>query len=180
MRMAEEIRDIACTVCGCVCDDLRATVDGGRITAFEPHCPLHAAWFVRDNIPAPADHATIDGRPASLADAATAAARILRQAKNPLIYGLSRSSTPGQRSAVHLADVAGALIDTTASTCHGNSIIALQTVGESTCSLGEVRNRCDLVIYWGANPAVSHPRHMERYSLEPTGQFVPEGRAGAS
>jgi formylmethanofuran dehydrogenase subunit B len=32
------------------------------------------------------------------------------------------------------------------------------------------------VIYWGANPAVSHPRHMERYAVEPRGQFIPNGR----
>jgi formylmethanofuran dehydrogenase subunit B len=176
--MAEEVCDIACTVCGCVCDDLRATLVAGRVTAMHSNCSLQQAWFARHNIAPPADHALIRGKPAKFDDAVNAAARILREAKNPLIYGLSRSSTPGQRAAVRLADTIGAVIDTTASTCHGNSIMALQTVGESTCSLGEVRNRCDLVIYWGANPAVSHPRHMERYSLEPKGQFVPEGRAG--
>lgn len=176
--MTEEVHDIACTVCGCVCDDLRATVEAGRVTAMNSNCSLQQSWFARHNIATPAEHALISGKPVPLDDAVKAAARILREAKHPLIYGLSRSSTPGQRAAVRLADAIGAVIDTTASTCHGNSIMALQTVGESTCSLGEVRNRCDLVIYWGANPAVSHPRHMERYSLEPKGQFVPEGRAG--
>ncbi|MBL9084722.1 MAG: formylmethanofuran dehydrogenase subunit B, partial [Planctomycetales bacterium] len=176
--MTEEVHDIACTVCGCVCDDLRATVEAGRVTAMNSDCSLQQSWFARHNIAPPAEHALISGKPVQFDDAVKAAARILREAKHPLIYGLSRSSTPGQRAAVRLADTIGAVIDTTASTCHGNSIMALQTVGESTCSLGEVRNRCDLVIYWGANPAVSHPRHMERYSLEPKGQFVPEGRAG--
>ncbi len=28
----------------------------------------------------------------------------------------------------------------------------------------------------GANPAESHPRHFERYSLDPVGEFVPRGR----
>jgi formylmethanofuran dehydrogenase subunit B len=42
---------------------------------------------------------------------------------------------------------------------------------------GEVKNRADLVIYWGANPLESHPRHLERYSLDPPGRFVPRGRA---
>jgi formylmethanofuran dehydrogenase subunit B len=44
--------------------------------------------------------------------------------------------------------------------------------------LGEVKNRADLVIYWGANPAECHPRHMIRYSLMPKGRFVPQGRKG--
>ena len=34
---------------------------------------------------------------------------------------------------------------------------------------GEIRNRADLVIYWGSNPALSHPRHMERYAAFPPG-----------
>jgi formylmethanofuran dehydrogenase subunit B len=33
-----------------------------------------------------------------------------------------------------------------------------------------------LVIFWGANPAVTHPRHFERYSVEPKGEFLPGGR----
>ena len=71
----------------------------------------------------------------------------------------------------------GGAIDTTASMCHAPSILAVQAVGESTCSLGEVKNRCDLVVFWGSNPAVSHPRHLERYSAEPRGMFLPGGRA---
>jgi formylmethanofuran dehydrogenase subunit B len=104
------------------------------------------------------------------------AAEILAQAKAPLIYGLSRSGTEGQRAAVNLADMLGATIDTTASLGHGPSIMAVQEEGESTCSLGEVRNRADLVIFWGSNPAKTHPRHFERYSVDPIGEFLPGGK----
>jgi len=62
--------------------------------------------------------------------------------------------------------------------CHGPSGIALQGVGEPTCTLGEVKNRADLVIYWGSNPSESHPRHTSRYAVTPKGMFVPEGRNG--
>ncbi len=103
------------------------------------------------------------------------AAEILRTSRAPLIYGLSTSSTPGQRAACRLADQLGATIDTTASTCHAPSIMAVQAVGESTSSLGEVRHRSDLVVYWGSNPVKSHPRHIERY-VDATGMFVPGGR----
>jgi formylmethanofuran dehydrogenase subunit B len=106
------------------------------------------------------------------------AARLLAESRAPLLFGLSRSSTAGQRAAVALADRLGAFIDTTASVCHGPSIMAIQQVGESTSSLGEVRHRSDLVIFWQADPVISHPRHMERYSVDPPGQFVPNGRAG--
>jgi formylmethanofuran dehydrogenase subunit B len=50
--------------------------------------------------------------------------------------------------------------------------MALQTVGESTCSLGEIRHRCNFVIYWGSDPLVSHPRHLERYSVDAAAMFA--------
>jgi formylmethanofuran dehydrogenase subunit B len=77
---------------------------------------------------------------------------------------------------VNLADILSATIDTTASLGHGPSVMAVQEQGESTCTLGEARNRADMVIFWGTNPAVSHPRHFERYSLDPIGEFLPGGR----
>jgi formylmethanofuran dehydrogenase subunit B len=54
--------------------------------------------------------------------------------------------------------------------------MAFQGVGEVTATLGEVRHRADLVIYWGGNPAESHPRHFTKYSLMPKGMWVPRGR----
>ncbi len=45
-----------------------------------------------------------------------------------------------------------------------------------TCTLGEVKNRADLIIYWGGNPAECHPRHFTKYSLTQKGKYVPRGR----
>ena len=47
-----------------------------------------------------------------------------------------------------------------------------------TCTLGEVKNRADFIVYWGGNPAECHPRHFTKYTLTPKGRFVPEGRKG--
>ena len=170
------IEDIACTACACVCDDLKITVRDNRIVRAERACKLAEPWFLgQDTAQSPA--ATVRGQTASCEEAIRAATDILRAARSPLIYGLSHSSTDGQRAAVALADRLGATIDTTASEGHAPSILAMQQSGESTCSLGEVRNRADLVIYWGSDPTESHPRHMERYSIEPTGLHIPRGRA---
>lgn len=174
--MSQTFSDVACTVCGCVCDDLRVTFSGDRVSHVEGACQLAKPWF--DSLARPIERlaACIDGQPVPLANAVDRAAEILRQSRQPLIWGLSRSSTAGQRAAVLLAERIGATIDTTASICHGPSIMAIQEVGESTCSLGEVRNRADLVMFWGADPATSHPRHLERYSVDAPGLFVPRGR----
>jgi formylmethanofuran dehydrogenase subunit B len=165
------ISDVACTVCGCVCDDLTVTVDGGRIVQADGACFLAEPWFLSQNAAAP-PAAAVDGRPATFDEAVGRAAGLLAAARSPLVYGLSRSTTEGQRAAAALADRIGATIDTTASTGHAPSILALQQVGESTCTLGEVRNRADLVVYWGSDPAVTHPRHRERYAPPRPGRFV--------
>ncbi len=145
------------------------------MSGFSPGCSLAEPWLCGQttaDLPA----ARVAGQETSLDDAVERAANILKNARSPLIYGLSRSSTPGQRAAVRLADQLRAYIDTTASTCHAPSIMALQTVGESTSSLGEIRNRADLVIFWGSNPLESHPRHIERF-VDAPGMFVANGRA---
>jgi formylmethanofuran dehydrogenase subunit B len=48
--------------------------------------------------------------------------------------------------------------------------------GKPAATLGEIKNRADLIIFWGANPAECHPRHFARYSLTPKGMFIPNGR----
>lgn len=168
--------DVACTVCGCVCDDLTLTFDGTQLVQAERACSLAAPWFAALSAANP-PVATVRGTETPLDDALAAAAELLKKSAAPLVYGLSRSSTPGQRAAVHLAETIGGVIDTTASVCHGPSIVAIQSVGESTCSLGEVKQRADVVLFWGADPVVSHPRHFERYSAEPVSEFLPGGRA---
>lgn len=175
--MPQTFSDVACTVCGCVCDDLLLTVSDNRISLVAGACTLAEPWFASLSEPSARPSASVAGQPTTVTHAIEGAADILRQSRAPLIWGLSRSSTTGQRAAVQLADQIGANIDTTASICHGPSIMAIQEVGESTCSLGEVRNRADLVVFWGADPATSHPRHFERYSVDAQGLFVPRGRA---
>lgn len=48
--------------------------------------------------------------------------------------------------------------------------------GKVSCTLGEVKNRADFILYWGGNPAECHPRHFTRYTLTQKGKFLPRGR----
>ncbi|HJJ30470.1 MAG TPA: formylmethanofuran dehydrogenase subunit B, partial [Methanocorpusculum sp.] len=43
--------------------------------------------------------------------------------------------------------------------------------------LGQIKNRADVIVYWGCNPIAAHPRHLSRYSTYATGAFRPEGRS---
>ena len=179
--MSEEntttVENATCTFCGCVCDDMILTVDNDekRIVKAKNACILGRAWFAEHTIEdAPA--ALISGKPASVDEAVEEAARILVNARFPITYGLSDTTCEAQRVAVAITDNIHGTIDTTTSVCHGPSGLAFQGVGESTMSLGEVKNRADLVIYWGGNPAESHPRHFGRYAVTAKGLYTPGGK----
>lgn len=169
------VSDATCTFCGCVCDDMELTVEGTRITKAKNACVLGKAWFFNHHIE-DRPEATIEGRPASYEEAFDAAADILLSARYPVTYGLSDTTCEAQRVALAITDWIGGTVDTTTSVCHGPSGMAFQGVGEVTCSLGEIKNRADFLIFWGGNPAESHPRHFTKYSLMPEGEFLPNGR----
>jgi formylmethanofuran dehydrogenase subunit B len=169
------VTDATCTFCGCVCDDIDLHVKGNQIVKAKRACVLGTSWFLNHEIE-DRPSCLIEGKPASVEEGIERAVKILTEARYPLIYGLSDTTVESQRKAVGIADWIGGIVDTTTSVCHGPSGMAFQGVGEVTCTLGEVRNRGDLIIFWGANPAESHPRHFTRYSLMPKGMFVPRGR----
>jgi formylmethanofuran dehydrogenase subunit B len=169
------VKDATCTFCGCVCDDIELKVEGHKIVEAKRACVLGTAWFLNHEVE-DRPSCLIQGRPASVEQGIERAAQILANAKYPLIYGLSDTTVEAQRTAVGIADWIGGIVDSTSSVCHGPTGMAFQGVGEVTSTLGEVRNRGDLIIFWGANPAESHPRHFTRYSLMPKGLFLPRGR----
>ena len=178
MTAANQLRVVSnatCTFCCCTCDDMELTVENDRITKTENACVLGTAWFLNhtseDRPPA-----LIDGKPATLEEGVGRAAHILAGARYPIVYGLSETTCEAQRVAVAIADRIGACIDTPTSANYGPSGMAFQGIGEVTCSLGEVKNRADLVLFWGVDPVESHPRHWGRYSITPKGLFVPNGR----
>ena len=119
---------------------------------------------------------TVKGKEEKLEDAVKRAVEILASARRPLIYGLSSTDCGAIGKAVEIAEYTGGVLDNTSSVCHGPTILALQSVGESKSTLGEIKNRADLVIFWGSNPSEAHLRHIVRYSVMPKGKYVPEGK----
>ena len=156
--------EATCAGCGCLCDDIELTADGPVRT-----CPLGDAWFaVGDRPPV----ARVDGREVSVDEAADAAAAILREARAPLVYGLGGTSCEAQRRAVALAEAAGAVIDVGAA--------AAAAIGSSTATLGEIRDRAELVVLWRADPVVTHPRLLERLRLDPGAMIVVDSQRTAT
>ena len=167
-------KGVVCPHCADLCDDLCLTVEGNRIAAVEVECPAARAFFLGYQVETVVPK--VRGTDAEWGSAVEEAARILGRAVSPLVVGLSATACDAQRIAVELAEAIGACIDTPYAAFYGARALALQEVGEATCTLGEIKNRADLVIVWGANPVVTHPRHLSRYAVDPPGLFVPGGR----
>ena len=170
-----EYTDVICPFCGCLCDDLTAEVEENHIISIKNACGISRSKFMnhdKNRLLKP----TVNGEEVSLEKAVETAAEILLNAERPLVYGLSSTECEAIAKAVETAEEIGGIIDNTSSVCHGPTILALQQVGESKTTLGEVKNRADLVIFWGSNPSEAHLRHIIRYSGMPKGMYIPNGR----
>ncbi len=172
--------DIICPWCGCCCDDIEVEVEDDEITDIKNGCRLSRTKFMshdEDRIESPQIRKDGELAEVSYEEAIEKSAEILSNAEYPLIYGLSSASVEAQSRAVELAEEAGAILDNTASVCHSPTIFAVQSSGAQECTLGEVKNRADLVIFWGSNPMSAHPRHPTRYSIMAKGLFTEGGKA---
>ena len=164
---------VTCLGCGCACDDIEIVLAGDRIAEARHACELGARWFGDGRVPARTVGA---GRDTTLEQAVAQAAAVLRGASAPLVYIATDLSCEAQREAVGIADVLRARLDSTTSASAMRSILAAQERGRAGATLGEIRNRADLLVFWGVDPAVAYPRYLTRYAPDAPGVHVPRGR----
>lgn len=168
------VKAVACPVCGCLCDDIDLTIEDGRIVKVKNGCAMCETKFLnycKHRILKPLVRKNGELVKTSFRKALEKAAKILAEADYPLLYGWSSTSCEAMRVGLELAEEVGGVIDNTSTICHGPSALSVQEVGLPSCTLGQVRHRADLIIYWGSNPWSSHPRHIERYTSLSEGRF---------
>lgn len=169
------INSVTCPICGCLCDDIEVTVENNEVVKIKKGCAVCEAKFLgyktEHRLRTPLMRKDNKLVPVSMDEAVHAAAEVLANAKYPILYGWSSTSSEAQRVGVELTEEIGGIMDNTAVVCHGPSILGVQEVGIPTATLGQVRHRADLVIYWGCNPWSAHPRHIERYTNFSEGRF---------
>ena len=182
-RKLKTVYDVICPFCGTLCDDLEVDVDekANKVVEVRNGCQIGTKKFFSSN---PSEHryekplVRKNGELVEVSwdEAIEKAADILVGAKRPLLYGFSSTECEAQSKGVELAETLGGILDNTASVCHGPTLLAEQDVGIPSSTLGEYKNRADLVIFWGCNPVHAHPRHMGRYSEFVRGYFKRDGR----
>lgn len=152
--------NVTCLGCGCACDDITIRIDSARIIAADRACALGVAWFGDGHAPA---SARVGGADSTRDAALDAAAALLSTASRPMVFVAPDLSCEAQREAVAIADHLGAALDSVTSSTAMASIVAGQESGRATASLGEIRHRADVIVYWGVDPDERYPRFIERY-----------------
>ncbi len=170
------VKSVICPICGCLCDDIEVTIENNKIVKMKNGCAVCESKMVNgyndeERLLTPMIRKEGKLVPVSYDEAVHKAAQILTDAKYPLLFGWSSSTSEAQRVGVELAEELGSALDNTCSICHGPSVMATQEIGIPTCTLGQIRHRADLIIYWACDPWSAHPRHLERYTSFTEGRF---------
>jgi formylmethanofuran dehydrogenase subunit B len=181
--MTKVMTDVVCPFCGTLCDDLEIGLsdDGKQILEVYNACAIGTEKFLhsqaKDRVTRPRLRQE-DGswKEVSYDEAVEYTAQMLVKAKKPMMYGWSSTNCEAQSMGHEIAEMVGACVDNTAAVCHGTTLIAVQDIGLPSCTLGEIKNRADRILFWGCNPAHAHPRHMSRYSIYPRGFFTGKGQ----
>ncbi len=173
------VEDAICSFCGCLCDDINVEVEGNRVVRAKHACRLGSSKIMgHERIKRPMMREDGVLKEVSYQEAYDRAAEILLGAQKPLLYGWASTVCEAQKIGILLAEEVGGVIDSTATVCHGPSVIGIEEKGLPGATLGQVKNRADTIVFWGCNPAEAHPRHSLRYSSNVCGRFTPEGRSG--
>ncbi|HUV82689.1 MAG TPA: formylmethanofuran dehydrogenase subunit B [archaeon] len=161
-----------CTGCALLCEDIQVIINNNKIEKVENACLKGKARLFGCKHPA---RSTINHADADISEAISQAARILKYSENPLLYGWSNSTSEAQHAGIELAQSLGAVIDSTSSFCQGITINEIFKNNLPACTLEDVREKADVIMYWGADPMSSHPRHLSKYSYFPRGEMRQKG-----
>lgn len=163
---------VTCTGCALLCDDIEVIVENNRIKEIKNACRRGAARMKGcSNRLVP----SIDQKPIDIESSIKKAAQIIRNSKAPMLFGLDNSTCEAQVKGVHFAKKINAIIDDTSSFCQGILIERVLAQKFRTCSLDDIRNKADVLVYWGSDAQDSQPRHLSRFSYFPRGELRQRG-----
>lgn len=164
---SELFENVTCPFCGMLCDDLDIAREGGKLQVRNNACGKSVGGFQRA---LPKSAPMVAGKVVPLEEAIQAAAALIKGAELPLYGGLA-TDVDGMRAAMALAERSGGIVDHALSEGQYRNTRVLQTVGWTTSTLTETRNRADLIIIVGNDLEKLHPRFLERIVLPPDSMF---------
>ena len=164
--------NVTCPFCSLLCDDLSVRNEQGRLDVSANACRLARQGFTT---PQPPAKARLNGVPATIEQAVTAAARLLQKSGRPLVAGLG-TDVDGIRAALRLAEKIDAALLHSQEPYAVHNLKALQAQGGIMTTLAELKNRADAVIFIGDNVTGDYPRFIERFINSPHSLFAGRNR----
>ena len=151
---------LVCPFCALLCDDLSPPQRDADVLT-EPHrCALATAGFSHA-LQATEATPTIAGTPVGWTEAIDQARALLEAARAPLMHGLVGDLLDCS-AALRLAERFGGVVDHRSGAAVADGLAVYQDSGWFAASLGEVRNRADLIVWIGADPDDLMPRLRQR------------------
>ena len=168
-----------CSGCSLLCDDIMIRSDGLFIDEVIGACLKGKERFdqvtAKNRITSPMIRKNNELKKISWEEALEEVVKILKNNANPLFYGFSNSSCEAQSKGIELARSINAFIDSNASICQGKVLKTANEYGINLTTITEIINKTDLIILWGANPAETVPRLLNK-TLFSRGKFRMTGR----
>ena len=173
------MKRITCSGCSLLCDDIIVKSDGIFISEVIGACLKGKERFDQISAKNRITHPLIrkDGEliKASWDEAINKATEIIKNSSIPLLYGFSNVTCEAQAAGIKLAQKVNGFIDSNASICQGKFFKKAKTLGINLTTITEIINKGDLIILWGANPAETVPRLLNKV-LFSRGKFRMTGR----
>lgn len=183
--METRIESAICPGCACLCDDIDVTVVDNQIYQAANICLWGAGKLfshkrfhpkkARLRLSEPQIKSRGLWQTVTYEDAVNRAAEILTKARRPVIYGLTNSGSWAQEAALNLARRTKARLEPADLAFKAPYYQSLMNHGLYWAPLEIIRDEADTVLFWGANPLHSCPRHVVRYSIFARGRFTERG-----
>ncbi len=179
------ITSVVCPGCGCLCDDIDVKIVDGHLEQVNNVCAWGIGRYVdgkkfahKKERKRPEGHYVFSENGRNFVDldrACREAAVLIGSAKRIFIYGLCQSGNRAQKVIYNMGRKLGATFIPSEGPLVTLFLEHSRGPGFNFSTLEEVRNRADVVIFWGANPLHSCPRLVSRYALFARGRFTERG-----
>jgi len=173
------MKRFTCSGCSLLCDDIIVQSDGLFISEVIGACLKGKERFdlvsAKNRITSPLIRKDGELKEVSWDEAIKKAIDIIKNSSVPLLYGFSNVSCEAQDVGIKLAQKIDGFIDSNASICQGKIFNKAKSLGINLTTITEIINKGDLIILWGANPAETVPRLLNKV-LFSRGKFRMTGR----
>lgn len=145
--------------CGIASDDLQIEVTGDRVRVLANGDAVTVAGFeqpISDRAP------RIAGREVSLDQACSRSAELLRDSRCPVFSGFG-TDVDDTRAALSLIGRCGGIFDQMRAEGGLRNLLVLADSGWIATTLGEMKNRADVLLVFGSDIEVPFPRFFERF-----------------